>query len=105
MLKDRHIGKPVYALIVLPLESEAAQPEVVMNTAICLKSIQQVTEAVFLVDNRKFKIKTENSAVGDMRLINEDIAFPFYDLLCASEHGDPKFAGARSVGIGDMMQT
>lgn len=104
-LKDRHVGKPIYALIVLPFGSEETEPKCVLNTAICLKSVQQVTEAVFLVDNEKFRIKENASATGDMSAINKDIVFPYYDLLCASEHLDPKYAGARTLGIGDMMQT
>lgn len=104
MLKDRHVGKPVYALIVLPFESEAADPKCVVNTAVCLKSIQQVTEAVFLVDNRKYRVDGHASSTTHTSVINKDIVSPYYDLLCASEHLDPKFTGARTLGVGDMMQ-
>jgi cell division GTPase FtsZ len=104
MLKDRHIGKPIYALIVLPFESDSDNPQYVYNTAVCLKSVQQVTEAVFLVDNDKYGTKGKTSA-KDMNSINREIVLPYYDLLCASEGVDPKLAGARTLGIGDMLQT
>jgi cell division GTPase FtsZ len=104
-LKDRHVGKPIYALIVLPLESEASEPKIILNTAICLKSIQQVTEAVFLFDTEKFKLKGKVSSSNDMSHINKQMVSPYYDLLCASEHLDAKYAGARTLGFGDMMQT
>ncbi len=42
---------------------------------------------------------------GNMGTANKEIVSPYYDLLCASERADPKFAGTRSLGIGDMMQT
>lgn len=105
LLKERHVGKPVYALIVLPFESEAADPKCVVNTAVCLKSIQQVTDAVFLVDNRKFRVHGHAPSAHDTGVINKDIVSAYYDLLCASEHLDPKNTGARTLGIGDMMQT
>jgi len=105
MLKDRHIGKPIYALIILPFESDVANPQYVFNTAVCLKSVQQVTEAVFLVDNDKYRTKGKISSPDDMSDINKEIVLPYYDLLCASEGIDLKLAGARTLGIGDMLQT
>jgi cell division GTPase FtsZ len=104
-LKDRHVGKPIYALLVLPQETEMEEPKNIINTAVCLNSTGQLTDAVLLVDNRKFKLLAEHSPAGDMTAINKEIVLPYYDLLCASEHNDPKFSGARSLGIGDMMQT
>jgi cell division GTPase FtsZ len=104
-LKDRHVGKPIYALIALPFATEADEPKFIYNTAICLKSIQKVTDAVFLVDNNKFKAGGSSSSSGDMDEMNKQIVFPFYDLLCANERIDPKYMGARTLGVGDMMQT
>lgn len=104
LLKDRHVGKPIYALIILPFEAEAADSKCVVNTAVCLKSIQQVTDAVFLVDNRRFRVQGHASSTHDTGMVNKDIVSLFYDLLCASEHLDPKYTGARTLGIGDMMQ-
>ena len=105
LLRDRHVGKPIYALIVLPFATEASDDKCVVNTAVCLKSLQQVTDAVFLVDNRKFRAHGHTSSPHDIGVLNKDIVSPYYDLLCASEHLDPKYTGARTLGIGDMMQT
>ena len=104
-IRERHVGKPIYALIALPFKSESSKPQCIYNTAICLKSTQKITEAVFLVDNEKFRLKAKSSSTTDMTSINQDIAFPFYDLLCASEGVDSKYIGARTLGIGDLMQT
>jgi cell division GTPase FtsZ len=104
-LKERHIGKPIYALIVLPAEPEASEPKNILNTAMCLKSIQQVTEAVFLFDNEKFKVKENATSPENLSSANKQMVSLYYDLLCASEHLDPKYVGARTLGIGDMMQS
>lgn len=104
-LKDRHIGKPIYALIVLPPEPEASDPKSILNTAMCLKSIQQVTEAVFLFDNEKFKVKGNATSPDNLSSANKQMVSLYYDLLCASERLDPKYVGARTLGIGDMLQT
>src|SRR4030066_2003148 len=53
MLKERYIGKPVYALVVLPFEhEEMAELRSVYNTATCLKSIQSVADGGFLAANQ-----------------------------------------------------
>jgi len=108
MLKDRHIGKPLYALAVLPFESESQEQEAIYNTALCLKSLQKVSDAIFLADNEKFKLYGNSTSQQDKKSlakINAEIVEPYYDLLCATETLDPKFAGARHIGIGDMLQT
>lgn len=105
MLKDRHIGKPIYAMIVLPFETETAEPNVIYNTAVCLKSVQQIADAVFLVDNEKFRLQESLSSNSDKSTINKTVVMPFYDLLCSSEPVDPRYRGARTLGIGDMLQT
>ncbi|MEJ2740340.1 MAG: hypothetical protein P8105_11050 [Dehalococcoidia bacterium] len=104
-LKDRHVGKPIYALIVLPFESERTNPQSIYNTAVCLKSTHKIAEAVFLVDNERIKNKASVSTVEDLQIMNKDIVNSFYDLFCASEEVGPKYAGAMTLGIGDMMQT
>jgi tubulin-like protein CetZ len=81
MLKDRHIGKPIYAMIVLPFEAETAEQQVIYNTAICLKTTQQIADAVFLVDNEKFRIQESLSTNNDKSTINKTVVMPFYDLL------------------------
>ena len=104
-LKERHIGKPIYALLVLPFDSEAAEPQCIHNTAVCLKSTSKITDAVFLTHNEKAKLAGKASSPEDTDSINKAIALPYYDLLCASEDIAPKYAGARTIGIGDMLQT
>jgi cell division GTPase FtsZ len=107
-LKDRHIGKPIYVLAILPFESENSQENTIYNTAICLKSLQKIADAVFLVSNEKLRhlgspvIDQENKGLPH---INTEITTAFYDILCASETLDPKMVGARSLGIGDVLQT
>jgi tubulin-like protein CetZ len=106
-LKDRHIGKPLYAMAVLPFESDDGEQSS-YNTAICLKSLQKVADAVFLTDNEKYRIHANISSHNDKKSLgkmNDEIVSPFYDLLCATENLDPRFAGARHMGIGDMLQT
>ena len=51
LLKERNVGKPVYALIVLPFDAEIDDPQHVHNTAVCLKSLDKVADAVILADN------------------------------------------------------
>ncbi len=107
-LKDRHIGKPLFAIAVLPFESESDEQSIVYNTALCLKSLQKAADAVFLFDNEKFRLAGNISSPGDKKAlaeINGEIVLPYYDLLCATETLDPKYAGARNIGIGDMLQT
>lgn len=105
MLKENYAGKPTYALVVLPFDSEeVTNSRCVYNTAICLKSIHKAADAVFLVDNQRFG-KVEITQVEHLEAINKDIVATFYDLLCASEVTDPKLMGARTLGVGDIIQT
>lgn len=107
-LKDRHLGKPLYVLAVLPIESENTEEKTIYNTAICLKSLQKIADAVFLVSNEKLrqlgKPATVNNA-KELAILNTEIASLFYDILCASETLDSRMVGARSLGIGDVLQT
>ena len=104
-LKERYVNKPLYALIVLPFESEIAEPRCVYNTAICLKSIYKVADAVFLIDNERYKLKGSAAPIGDKGEVNKEIVLPFYDFLCVSEAAAPKYAGGKALSIGDMVQT
>jgi cell division GTPase FtsZ len=107
-LKDRHLGKPIHVLVVLPFESENVEEKTVYNTAICLKSLQKIADAVFLVSNEKLRHLDKSSAESNSKVLaslNTEIAAAFYDLLCSTETRDPKMVGARSLGIGDVLQT
>lgn len=104
-LKERYVGKPVYCLIVLPFESEElAAPKRIYNTAVCLKSVSKAADAVFLVDNEKLR-REGITLEQNWHQANQEIMAPFYDLLCASEASGSKYAGARTLGVGDIIQT
>jgi cell division GTPase FtsZ len=106
-LKDRHLGKPIYVLAMLPFEAENAEEKTIYNTAICLKSLQKIADAVFLTSNEKFRHLSASPGRDNKEFtnINIEITSAFYDILCATETLDSKMAGARSLGIGDVLQT
>lgn len=60
--------------------------------------------AVFLVDNQRF-VEKDSSLINNMTAINQLIAEPFYDLLCAGEEKKAKHIGARLLDAGDIAQT
>jgi tubulin-like protein CetZ len=104
-LKERLTEKPVYVMAVLPFEHEESnEAQSVYNTALCLKSLDQVADAVILVDNQRYIGK--DKAVGTNILqINQRITKPFLDLLCAGEEEKPKHVGAKTLDAGDIIQT
>ena len=105
MLKERHIDKPVYALVVLPFEHEEhAEERCVYNTALCLKATYEVADAVFLVDNQRY-LRKDSTLIKNMDKINTQIVDPFYNLLCAGEEKRRRHIGARIVDAGDIIQT
>ena len=105
MVKDRYGDKPVYSVVVLPFEHEESTEErTIYNTATCLKSIGQIADAVFLVDNQRY-IRKDYSLRNNLAKINALIAEPFYDLLCAGEEKKAKYIGAKVVDAGDIRQT
>lgn len=104
-IKQRYADKPVYALLVLPFEhEEQTEDRTIYNTATCLKSVNSVADATFLVDNQRY-IKKDFSLRNNMAKINELIVEPFYDLLCAGEEKKVKHIGARLLDAGDIIQT
>src|SRR4030042_686669 len=105
MLKERYVGKPVYALVVLPFEHEKmAELRSVYNTATCLKSIQSVADGVFLADNQRY-VRKDVSLAMNLERINSTIAEPFYDMMCAGEMTKFKYVGAKVLDAGDIMQS
>jgi cell division GTPase FtsZ len=105
MLKERYIGKPVYALVVLPFEhEEMAELRSVYNTATCLKSIHSVADGVFLADNQRY-VRKDASLAMNLDRINSAIAEPFYDMMCAGEVTRFKHVGAKTLDAGDIMQS
>jgi len=105
MLKERYLGKPVYALVVLPFEhEEMAELRSVYNTATCLKSIHSVADGVFLADNQRY-VRKDASLAMNLQRINSAIADPFYDMMCAGEITRFKHVGAKTLDAGDIMQS
>ncbi len=104
-IKERYGDKPVYNLIVLPFEHEETTEErSVYNSALCIKAVNSVADAVILVDNQRY-IKKDFSLRNNLSKINELIVAPFYSLLCAGEEKKTKYIGAKTLDAGDIMQT
>ncbi len=105
ILRERYADKPVYALVILPFEHEETTEErTVYNTALCLKSVNSVANAVILVDNQRY-VRKDSSLIYNLSKINQQIAEPFYDLLCAGEEKKAKNIGAKVLDAGDLIQT
>jgi cell division GTPase FtsZ len=105
LIKERHVDKPVYNLIILPFEHEEQTEErTIYNAATCLKSASSVADAVIVVDNQRY-IRKDTSLRSNMAKINAMIAEPFYNLLCAGEEKKRKHIGAKTLDAGDIMQT
>ncbi len=104
-IKERYADKPVYGLIIMPFEHEETTEErTIYNSALCLKSINPIADAVILVDNQRY-IRKDFSIRYNLAKINELIAEPFYDLLCAGEEKKAKYIGAKTLDAGDILQT
>jgi tubulin-like protein CetZ len=104
-LKERYIDKPIWNLLVLPFEHEETTEErTVFNVATCLKSCYSVADAIFLVDNQRY-VRKDSSIQNNITKINEMIAEPFYNLLCAGEEKKSRYIGAKLLDAGDIIQT
>lgn len=104
-IKERFSDRPVYALIILPFEhEEVAEERALYNTAVCLKSISQVADAVILVDNQRY-VRKDFSLQNNIVKINQLIVEPFFDMLCAGEEKKGKNIGAKVLDAGDIIQT
>ena len=105
LIKERYMDKPVYNLIVLPFEHEETTEErTIYNSAVCLKSIYPVADAIILVDNQRY-VRKDFSLRNNLAKINALMVEPFYNLLCAGEEKKPKHIGARMLDAGDIIQT
>ena len=104
-VKDRYADKPVYAMAVLPFEHEQENEErTIYNSAICLKSVYSVADAVIIVDNQRY-VKKGYSMQFNLEQINSLIVEPFYDLLCAGEEKKSQRVGSKTLDAGDIIQT
>ncbi|TET17273.1 MAG: cell division protein FtsZ [Dehalococcoidia bacterium] len=105
LIKERYGDKPVYNIIVLPFEHEETTEErTIYNSAVCLKSVNSVADAIILIDNQRY-IRKDSSLRNNMAQINALIVEPFYNLLCAGEEKKRKHIGARMLDAGDIIQT
>ena len=105
LIRERYIGKPVYALVVLPFEHEESTEErAIYNTATCLKSVNSAADAIILVDNQRY-VRKDSSLITNLSKINQLIVEPFYDLLCAGEETKVKYIAAKTLDAGDIIQT
>lgn len=104
-LKERYVGKPIYNIIVLPFrQEETSEARTIYNTAICLKSVYLIADAIILVDNQRY-IRKDSSISENLARINARIVEPFYNLLCAGEETKPKYIGSKVLDAGDIIQT
>ena len=104
-IKERYTDKPLYAMVILPFEHEEENEErTVYNTAVCLKSIYSVADAVILVDNQRY-VRKDFSLKNNLSKINSLIVEPFYNLLCAGEEKKARNVGAKTLDAGDIIQT
>ncbi|UCE98050.1 MAG: cell division protein FtsZ, partial [Dehalococcoidia bacterium] len=104
-IKERYTDKPLYALVILPFEHEEENEErTVYNTAVCLKSVYSVADAVILVDNQRY-VRKDFSLSNNLSKINSLIVEPFYNLLCAGEEKRARHVGAKTLDAGDIIQT
>ena len=105
LVKERWPDVPVYDLVVLPFEHEQETEErTIYNCATCLKAVNTVADAVFLVDNQRYVAK-DFSLMNNLSKINSLIASPFYNMLCAGEEKKQQYIGAKTLDAGDIMAT
>jgi len=104
-LKER-IQKPVYAIVVLPFayEEKGELSYAVINTATCLRTVNQYADAVFLLDNDGFG-RGGVSLHQNFRMINQQMVTNFFDLFCAGEEQKNKYVGSKVVDAGDIKQS
>ncbi len=104
-VKERWPDMPVYDTIVLPFEHEQETEErTIYNAATCLKAVNSVSDAIFLVDNQRY-IAKDFSLMNNLSKINTMIVSPFYNMLCAGEEKKVRYIGAKTLDAGDIMAT
>ena len=105
LIKERFSYKPVYDLIVLPFEHEEQSEErSTYNTALCLKTVSSIADAVIIFDNQRY-VQKDSSLINNFEAMNRIIVEPFFDLLCAGEESKVKYIGSKTLDAGDIMQT
>ena len=104
-LKER-INKPVYAIIALPFafETQGDTSFAAINTATCINTVRKYADAIFLVDNERFRI-AGTDLVKTYYEMNKKIAGSFYDFGCAGEERSQRFIGGKVIDAGDIRQS
>lgn len=104
-LKER-TDKPIYAIIVLPFgfEEKGERSRAVMNTATCINTVSKYADAIFLLDNERFR-KTGGNLSQNMYAINMSMVSGFFDLCCAGEEHNQKYIGSKVIDAGDIVQS
>ena len=104
-LRDR-VEKPIYAIVVLPFgyEEMSETSYAVVNTATCLKTVDQLADATFVLDNERFG-RGDVSLARNLEAVNQQMVRNFFDLFCAGEEGRQKFVGSTVVDAGDIKQS
>ncbi|MFC2041880.1 hypothetical protein ACFLTV_00010 [Chloroflexota bacterium] len=103
-LKER-IQKPVYAIVVLPFAyEEKGLSYALINTATCLRTLNQYADAVFLLDNDGFG-RGGMSLAQNFKTINQQMVANFFDLFCAGEEQTNKYMGSKVMDAGDIKQS
>ncbi len=104
-LKER-VDKPVYAIVVLPFafEEKGDTSYAVMNTTTCINTVSRYADAVFLVDNERYR-KAGSNLAGNLKETNKEIARSFYDLCCAGEDQRQKHIGSKVLDAGDIKHS
>jgi cell division GTPase FtsZ len=105
LLKERHLDKPVYVLLVLPFNTELDDPQCVHNTALCLKSIDKIADAVILADNGGLGVTGSITPPQKTSSLNKELVLPFYDLLCSGEMLGSKGVVGKELDAGDIKQS
>jgi cell division GTPase FtsZ len=104
-LKEK-INKPVYAVVIFPFSFEEGGEisYAVINTATCVNTVSRYADAIFLVDNERYRQAGRNLS-QTLQWINADIAGSFFDLCCAGEERTQKFVGSKVIDAGDIRQS
>ncbi len=104
-LRDR-VEKPIYAIVVLPFgyEEMSETSYAVVNTATCLKTVDQLADATFVLDNERFG-RGNVSLARNLQTVNQQMVKNFFDLFCAGEEGKHQFVGSAVVDAGDIKES
>ena len=104
-LRDR-VEKPIYAIVVLPFvyEEMSETSYAVVNTATCLKTVDQLADATFVLDNERFG-RGDVSLTRNLQAVNQHMVRNFFDLFCAGEEGKQQFVGSAVVDAGDIKES